>query len=367
MPYSREDVTIGRLPSGFESWFSPPERIEGERRVRVTASADGLALGDRRVGAAELGPVRIDLGADIRVVVEVEKRSTIAIVCPDLADARALVAALGRRPERTATRFRTDRVAGKREVLRSATTLGAALLVFAAGAGFWVMSKQVGMARVLGEIAMVSAMAAAALVATAVRRNVTELGIDGLRVLWLWTTYFVPWSDVARVTQVQDGVVLGLGDGYLSFAPHAAERVGDIAARIEETRAAARTPSDSEDLRLLDLDGPIGNASVAALRELGKERSTTYRAPRMERDRLWRIVEDPSQLGATRARAAVALSGELDVPQKQRLRVAASATASPKVRVVLDRLVAGAHDQDVASALAALDGPTERSSDTHRA
>jgi hypothetical protein len=145
--------------------------------------------------------------------------------------------------------------------------------------------------------------------------------------------------------------------------PNSAEHVGDIAARIEEARAEAAKPKDSEDLRLLASGGPVGAADVAALRELGRERSASYRAARVERDTLWRIVEDPAQDGVTRARAAVALSAELDVPQKRRLRVAAEATASPKVRVAIERVVSGAKDEHLATALAEIEGEGKESED----
>jgi len=53
--------------------------------------------------------------------------------------------------------------------------------------------------------------------------------------------------------------------------------------------------------------------------------------------------QDPDAEHAARARAAIALSGALAAPDRERLRVAADATVSPQLRVALD---AAAGDND---------------------
>ena len=77
---------------------------------------------------------------------------------------------------------------------------------------------------------------------------------------------------------------------------------------------------------------------MAALRELGSEAGGSYRDKRIPRERLWGIVEDPRVSGATRTRAAIALSGDLGDEDRERLRVATDATVSPKVRIAMDAI-----------------------------
>jgi hypothetical protein len=61
-------------------------------------------------------------------------------------------------------------------------------------------------------------------------------------------------------------------------------------------------------------------------------------------DRLWSVLEDGASAPAHRAAAAVALSPHLDDAGRQRVRIAAQATATPKLRVALE---AAAEDDDV--------------------
>src|SRR5262249_47139974 len=128
-----------------------------------------------------------------------------------------------------------------------------------------------------------------------------------------------------------------------------------FAARVK--RAIAASESDEEAAALLRPAGAVDASHVAQLRVLGAGEDASYREARVPRERLWRLVEDPGVDGATRARAAVALSG--DAEGRERLRVVAEATASPKVRVALERTAEGHEDARVAEALAELEAEGE--------
>jgi hypothetical protein len=61
-----------------------------------------------------------------------------------------------------------------------------------------------------------------------------------------------------------------------------------------------------------------------------------YRTASLTPEILWRIAEDPAASTTARTGAAVALRSTLDDSGRERLRIAAAASASPKLRVVLE-------------------------------
>jgi hypothetical protein len=89
---------------------------------------------------------------------------------------------------------------------------------------------------------------------------------------------------------------------------------------------------------------------LARLRAFGHEDAGGFRDPKIPPERLWRIVEDPSAPASARAGAAVALRAKLDDDGRTRIRVAADATAAPKLRVALES-TAAEDDQAVRDAL----------------
>lgn len=73
--------------------------------------------------------------------------------------------------------------------------------------------------------------------------------------------------------------------------------------------------------------------------------------PAVPRDVLLRIVEDSHAAPLERASAAVAAIESGDDDAKKRVRVAAGATASPKLRIALDRIVESSDEQAIVEAL----------------
>jgi hypothetical protein len=67
---------------------------------------------------------------------------------------------------------------------------------------------------------------------------------------------------------------------------------------------------------------------------------------------LWRIALDPAEKPDLRIGASLALRAGLDDEGKSRLRVAAEAAASPRVRVALAAVAEGDDDEILASTLA---------------
>ncbi len=76
------------------------------------------------------------------------------------------------------------------------------------------------------------------------------------------------------------------------------------------------------------------------------------------RDHFWEALDDPSHDPAERAAAALALKQTLERRERQRIRILANSTASPKLRIVLDEVLEQEHDDH--AALEALESLSKR-------
>jgi hypothetical protein len=72
----------------------------------------------------------------------------------------------------------------------------------------------------------------------------------------------------------------------------------------------------------------------------------------------WRTVEDPASDRRRRAGTAVALRESLDEVGRVRLRVAAAASASPRLRVALEKVASPIDEAELAGALGVCEEPT---------
>jgi hypothetical protein len=180
------------------------------------------------------------------------------------------------------------------------------------------------------------------------------VGVDGLLVSRLGAKQFVPYADVEALTPEKNDLVISirgrrplrLGFGLRSVIGEEFSRDALIQ-RVSEARAA-RAPSDQ-----------VGEATVAALLARGERaprewldgiralaRDPSYRKAELSAEHLWRIVEDPGTEATSRAGAAAALVPSLDEAGRGRLRVAAEACASPRLRVALQAAAATVHEEE---------------------
>jgi hypothetical protein len=102
---------------------------------------------------------------------------------------------------------------------------------------------------------------------------------------------------------------------------------------------------------LPDRAGRDAREWVQALRRAGSGGNDDHRTAAVRSDVLWRVVEDPAAPPQERAVAAVALSATLDDGAKQRIRIAAEATAAPEIRAVLEAVAAEADEAELARAV----------------
>jgi hypothetical protein len=268
----------------------------------------------------------------------------------DDADAQALLKALGRGVDESKASFSvSDPWAGIIPLLLGFFVLVVPTHMLAAGhpASHFFFALSYGL---WGLIASLSAVLGSARL---------EVGRDGLL---LWKRYgsrYLPYSSLEDVWgQATTLVVKPRGHKPMRLNVSQGSRADReqlceaIVRRIEESREVFARSNPVEGAAALVAPG---GRSVGQwrhqVRELAKSRS--YREAVLDADRLWRVVDDPSMVPATRAGAAMALAA-IDDESRGRLRIAAEACADPKLRVALAHVADGGRDEEMEAALAPL-------------
>jgi hypothetical protein len=214
--------------------------------------------------------------------------------------------------------------------------------------------------------AALSMMTFLAITALALYRMVfryVEVGADGVVVRDRLLARFIRYSDVARVKmlgveEMKMGlhVALELRDGKeVSFrvdtlAPE--ERARLLARLSEEQDAYALAAREEEALAALERKGrSVADWQAAAARLLGPKGD--YRSACVAAEDVARTLENPSAERDRRLGAAMALAGSGDAEAPVRIRVAAQASADPRLRIALESIASGEIDaQAVEEALA---------------
>jgi hypothetical protein len=188
-----------------------------------------------------------------------------------------------------------------------------------------------------------------------------RIGTDGIVTSWLFSKRFVPYSTVERAEtykrdtggKVHRGVLLVLRDGTEVNLPTGQSDVGDVEAarllaRIEQSRAAYAEGSPQAHTEVLGRGGRSVREWVRELRRIGAG-AYDHRTSAVPTEALLRVVEDSAASAEERASAAIAAASSGDVDAPGRIRVAAEATVSPKLRVALETIARGTvEDEDAA-------------------
>lgn len=195
------------------------------------------------------------------------------------------------------------------------------------------------------------------------------VGMDGILLRWLWTKQFIPMSKVKRLVPEEDRMIrIDLVDGtdkvvYTSMRRRSGWQ-GNFGQRYSAMHRDAVLARMKEAWELFRQRGPAADMAALVGRgtrtheewfdALGKMAGADagYRDAVVREDDLWRVVEDPAAPEDARAGATMVLRSKLDDAGKQRLRVAAEATASPKLRVVLETAAEDAALEDAMTDLA---------------
>ncbi|MFO0617572.1 MAG: hypothetical protein U0414_33570 [Polyangiaceae bacterium] len=199
-----------------------------------------------------------------------------------------------------------------------------------------------------------------------------EVGADGILTEWFgkkrWFSYadleFVgPYED-ARMGKVYIGVELGLRSGERVQLSCGQKRWGDenqalILERISEAIETYKSGIHASDASILGRNGRAPTDWITSLRRLGAGANADMRTAPIALDRLWRLVEDASASAVSRVGAAIALSPHIDERERKRIRVAAGSTASPKLRVALEKAsTPDASEQELAEILSDIESDT---------
>lgn len=177
-----------------------------------------------------------------------------------------------------------------------------------------------------------------------------RIGTDGIVTRWLGRMRFIAHSEIARADTYDDyiagkrqlGVLLTLKSHAKIRLPTGQMDIGRVEAqrlahRIEEAREANARGATTGTTDMLARGERALADWVRYLRAMGAG-AVGPRVPAVPQDVLLRVVEDSKAAPLERASAAVAAVASGDDDAKKRVRIAADATASPKLRVALERI-----------------------------
>lgn len=178
------------------------------------------------------------------------------------------------------------------------------------------------------------------LVLAAAWRSTITVTMEGVYVTWLGDNRFIPMAEIADATRVSARQILLQSPQGTTFTLFTAKHGGGHDALLDEIHRAldaARAAGPKRDVAALVARGARTHAAwLADLGQLGASLGAGgYRAQVIEREDLFRLVEDPSANDDARAGAAIVLKASLDAAGRERIRIAGEA-ASPKLRVALD-------------------------------
>lgn len=185
-----------------------------------------------------------------------------------------------------------------------------------------------------------------------------RIGTDGIVTRWLGRTRFIAHSEILRLnaydevrgTKRQRGVWIELKSGEQVRLPTGQQEMAlteaaQLEQRIFEAREAYARGATSGSTDVLARGDRTLADWIKYLRGVGAG-AVNLRAPAIPPEVLLRVVEDSKAAPLERASAAVAAAASGGDEVKQRIRIAADTTVSPKLRVALERIATGAEETD---------------------
>jgi hypothetical protein len=315
----------------------------------LRADQEGLHFDDRMLVAKRALVMAYVQSTDKPVVRLIRRgRSAVDVRFDDHDQARALLGALGFGVDQSVVRYRGVGTAYRLLSLAFVASLCASIATH--------QLRLFGAHADAAETALLGAALLASVWQTLLRGSAhVVVGGDGI-LIRRGRDRFIPYAALASASVDGRGITLTLRSGEtLGLRIVAGEVVSGEALvhRIEEARARFELGADGGSTEVLVAPGgrPVPRW-VSEVRSLARVRQ--YREASVDAERLWRVVNDPSAPPATRAGAAVALSGTANEETRIRLRVAAEACADPTLRVALARVADGADDEQLAEALGPL-------------
>lgn len=200
------------------------------------------------------------------------------------------------------------------------------------------------------------------------------VGADALTLTWLGRVEIVPFSQVRDVLahDAQEGTrnyvgltILKVDGSSLRILTGPKDRDEPqrdrLLERIRDVLALHRGGDRALDASALLRGGRPADEWIRALRAAGAGADADMRHASIPVERLWRLLHDVGAEGLARAAAAVALAPSASPEERARIRVAAESSASPALRIALERSIdEQADDEALAESLYALEQTTRR-------
>lgn len=188
-------------------------------------------------------------------------------------------------------------------------------------------------------------------------RTAIEIGSDGVRLISNRSTRFLSFASIAHVVSDNPSLVFTLADGStLRFSCAGAIKKEERGTRIDElvqTIELARTRhSQALSVAASELSAPSQNADEWKVR-IKTDGGSGYRSASETTEHLREVVEHPAASPSARVAAAIKWARSGDEQAKTRIRFAAAETASPRLRVALEKASAGEEDAALDEALEA--------------
>lgn len=319
-------------------------RVEGDELVLTRA--DGI---ERRIARSALSQAYESYDAEagvsaVTLTLGSGEEITLALANDGLVPrAPAVLAALKLDPGRRATVFRWRRTF---EVLLGGVA-GIALLV-----GLFLAMPSTPMMAITCPIFAGLPWLVGTLLGSAVGERSITIGAESIVARGRIRTTMARFADLKDVERIDRGLVLKFVDGHtetILLDPDDLKIAQDVQTQLREARArAARSP---ETARLAALLTEAGD-TFESLRDTAAKvltAATGFRDGAVSPAEVQAVLDDPNATATQRIAAAIALAnapGDEAPAQRERIRVAASGVASPRLRVALDAAAEGTLSED---------------------
>lgn len=325
-------------------------RADGRVETRACADARGLHLAEGgEFARADIREAFVQPREAQRplLCVRGESGRSVDLEVPTIEDARGFLRALDLDVSKQAASFVVH------QGIFESTWLQRALVLLPAIAAWLTLNAHSPLAYLL------VAVAVGLVVVDKSLRTRVKVGADGIYTESRIRRRFYPFSQIQSAELGDWGVDLHLRSGEtreLRTRPRGDRREKDFvtAALLERIQEALAQRDERQGEPQAAALIARGERDVDAwLEGLERLKQGGYRIAALDEERLWKVVRDASAAPTARAGAAMLLRGTLDEEGRAKLRIAAEATALPRVRVVLEAAADPKREAELRAALEA--------------
>ena len=344
-------ATLGLAVVGFVVLVAALVRMRRVKQVRLVIDENGLSIdGKQWIGRSLVGVAVLDTSKSGKSRVTIERRySTILRTMLPAIELEAVDSSLAKRIVRAVASLREDAYQGWAFALRLDLLLWSVLVVTPLSMALWIMSARLRSLPWTGDVwgsvpGLVMAIAAFQKIAA---------GSDGVWITSLFGKRFIPITDIVDIENAYQALRFQLRSrkrklkiriASSNVRVHVIAKVRDALNKRTLRALAPPMPSD------LARKGQPAHEWLSSLRGIASSSTAQYRVAATSAADVLRVLMDQNIDPATRAASAVALDA-LDPAGAGRIRVVASGTANPKLRVALERVADHATDSEIEASL----------------